>query len=138
MRVDSLNNLNLHDSELLKVVIDTGDPSLVILYLNYIEDYEAVSTSHKRLIFHDCLKVLIDANFGLLTPDSLRTGHELQQSSNLDEVKAKLQHARIPVSDDLTHFYLETNSTGSMFNIIARWVELEDIPSSTEGVRNLK
>ena len=121
----SLSELNLHDSELIDFVMPAGESSDVIVHLDYIEDYETLRTAKKSLVFTGCVKVLIDANL-LVTPDSLRTGHELQNSSLLNEVKQKLAKSGFPGSDQLRHFYLETNSNATIFNFIAQSVDLQE------------
>lgn len=121
----SLSELNLHDSEFAGFVMPVDGSSDVTIHLDYIEDYETLRTAKKSLVFRGCVKVLIDANL-IVTPDSLRTGHELQNSSLLNEVKEKLAKSGFPGSDQLRHFYLETNSNATIFKLIAQTVDLQE------------
>ena len=89
MLIDSLSNINLHDSELVNVIIE-NPRSRLIMHLLYVEDYKTMRTSQKRLLFSGCMKALIDLNLGVLTPDSLRTGHEIEQSAIIDELKEEI------------------------------------------------
>src|SRR6266571_3385852 len=123
MRVNSLTELNLHDSDLIDFVMPVDDSSEVVIHLDYIDDYQTLRTAKRSLVFSGCVKVVIDANL-LVTPDSLRTGHELKNSSMLSEVKEKLTKSGFPAPDELKHFYLETNSNASIFNVIAESVDL--------------
>jgi hypothetical protein len=124
MRITSLSDLNLHDSEVIDFVIRNDQSSEAILYLDYIEDYETLNTSKKRLVFRGCVKVIVDANL-LVTPDSLRTGYEIESSEILDDIKTRLARVGIPMPNILKHFYLETNSNASVFNVIAETIDLE-------------
>jgi len=50
MLIDSLSNINLHDSELVTVIIENPQ-SRLIMHLLYVEDYKTMRTSQKRLVF---------------------------------------------------------------------------------------
>lgn len=126
MLVDSLNDLNVHDSDLLDVIIENAESGRVTMRLVYIEDYTTLRTSPKKLVFMGCVKALMDLRFGLTAPDSLRTGHEIERSAILDELREHFEGSGIPLAPNLRHFYLETNSTASTFHIIAESVALED------------
>jgi hypothetical protein len=123
MRIASLTDLNLHDSELIDFVI-RNESSEVIVHLDYIEDYDTLHTSKKSLVFRGCVKVTVDANM-VVAPDSLRTGYELESSEILNDVKKKFARVGIPIPNHLRHFYLETNSNASILNVIAEFVDLE-------------
>jgi hypothetical protein len=125
MRIASLSDLNLHDSELIDFVIRNDETSVVIVHLDYIEDYETLRTSKKSLVFRGCVKVIVDANL-VVSPDSLRTGYELESSEILDDIKNKFSRVGIPIPNYLKHFYLETNSNASVLNVIAESVDLEE------------
>src|SRR5262245_6439706 len=106
MSMTSLIDLNLHDSRLLGFFLYGEDSSEVIMRLAYIEDYETLRTSDRRLVFSGCVKVVVDA-YVLATSDSLRTGYEVENSPMLAEVKLELERSGFPDFGSLKHFYVE-------------------------------
>ena len=46
--VSSIRDLNLHDSELLDVVVKMDE---ITMHLDYIEDYETMKCTHRDLVF---------------------------------------------------------------------------------------
>jgi len=60
--VHSIRDLNLHDSELLEIVIKTDE---VTMRLSYIEDYETMRCSRRDLIFRGCTEMSLKINGGI-------------------------------------------------------------------------
>jgi UDP-galactopyranose mutase len=126
MIIKSLCDINLHDSELLGIRIDkvNGDADRIILDLNYIEDYETARMCLKELVFTGCMKAMFNLNFGVLTPDSLKGGFEVEESDLVKEVMAVFSRMNVGYQKELRHFQLETIATASRINIVAERVEL--------------
>ncbi len=126
MTVLSLSDLNLHDSELLEIVVDrvNRDADRITLRLDYIEDYESMRTTEKRLVFSGCVKAVFDMNFKVATPDSVNVGTEIVPSSLLEATREKLRKAGLTIDNAVRHFRIETNTTGSALDILAEKVEI--------------
>lgn len=103
MQVASIHNLNLHDSDLLEVVV-AGDE--VVLVLDYIEDYESMRCAKRRLVLRDCREVSIHMNLAYASPNSILKGDESP-------------------FDGLRRVRIETNTTGSVIEVVTSSVELE-------------
>ncbi len=133
MNVESLCGLNMHDSELLELIIDRVDKKadLIVLVLNYIEDYESMSVSRKKLAFYGCYKAVLDMNFGVIAEESINTGYEIEDSILLDELTLDFAKVGINLVGKLKHFRIETNSTGSVIDIVAERVELLDVMTAS-------
>ena len=48
MKITHFNDLNMHDSEIKSMTIWPGGD--IVIYLTYIEDYDTMITSQKKLI----------------------------------------------------------------------------------------
>lgn len=119
MIVEFFEDLNWHDSELIKIEIDEQDR--VILHIKYIEDYESFNTKIRFLVFERCLKVIVDANFGVASSNSILFGKEVLNSDLLQDVVKKWEKINSS-TNKLRHFFIETNTTNSKINIIAEEV----------------
>lgn len=126
---NSLTELNLHDSDLIdfKVIrAAENETDRIELYLDYIMDYDTLERKRVRLVFNDCFQANLKLNFNICPPDSILTGDEIHKSNMLEEVKlkwGKISHAHIGLDkkiDSLKHYRIEMNTTGSVFDIIAR------------------
>jgi len=73
MIVSSINDLNLHDSEILKVKI--VDDKIVLL-LDYIEDYESMRCAARQLIFSGCTEARFQINPSDASPNSIQYASE--------------------------------------------------------------
>ncbi len=100
--VNSIRNLNLHDSELIEIVIKMDE---VTMLLDYIEDYETMKCSRKHLIFRGCTEMSLKINGGYASPDSILDGDEFP-------------------SDRGRKVRIETNTTASVIEITASEIEL--------------
>lgn len=130
MVINSIEDLNLHDSELIKLEIDGEDR--VILQINYIESYEAFNTSLKFLVFEECLKVIVDANFGVASPNSILLGKEIANSDLLQNEIKKWEKIHSSTKK-LRHFFIETNTTNTKIDIIAEKVLFLDKMTNTSN-----
>lgn len=130
MNVKSLDALNLHDSELIKIEISqtNGYQDRVILYLDYIDNYQTFGSTTKLLVFEQCWKVILDLNFGVAPPISILLGKELEDTELLRETSIVLGKINPDSLEKIKHFYIETISTNSKINIIAEDVLLLDTP----------
>ncbi len=100
--VRSIRDLNLHDSELVDVVIKMDE---VTMHLDYIEDYETMKCTHRKLIFRGCTEVFLKINPGYAPPDSILSGEEFSSERG--------RKVRI-----------EMNTTASVIEIVANEIEL--------------
>ena len=100
--IDCVRDLNLHDSELLDVVVRLDE---VTMHLNYIEDYETMRTNRRRLVFRGCSRISFIINPGYAPPDSILLG---------DESKA----------EEGRKIRIEMNTTASVIEITAKDVVL--------------
>lgn len=116
----------MHDSELLKIVIDrvNKDANRVQLHLDYIEDYTTMKSSAKTIVFSGCVKAVFDMNFNVATPDSLKGGFEIEPSPLLEAAKARMLKSGLEIARTVKHFRIETNSTGSIIDILAEQLDL--------------
>ncbi len=73
MIVSCIRDLNLHDSELLEVVVKKDE---VVMVLDYIEDYETTKCSVRRLIFRGCTEATFRLNPHDASPNSIQFGDE--------------------------------------------------------------
>lgn len=96
--IECIRDLNLHDSELLDVVVKLDE---VTMHLDYIEDYETMKTARRSLVFCGCSRVFFAINPGYASPDSILQGDE----SN---------------SADGRKFRIEMNTTASVIEITAK------------------
>lgn len=101
MTITSIQELNLHDSVLLGVVI-IGDK--VIIELDYIDDYESMHCSNRKLCFRDCSSISLHMNFAYATPNSILKGEETMH-------------------EGLRKICIEMNTTGDTIEVIAASVE---------------
>ena len=126
MTVHSLTDLNLHDSELLEITIDRvdRDADRITLRINYIEDYDSMRITEKRLIFSRCVKAIFDINFKVATPDSVNKGCEIAPSALLESTLGRLRKVGLTIDKVVKHFRIETNTTGSVLDILAEEVEI--------------
>ena len=102
MIVHSINDLNLHDSELLEVVIKLDE---VTLRLDYIEDYETMRCANRELVFRGCSETAVKMNPGYASPDSILGGNESPH-----DLGRKVR--------------IEMNTTAAIIEIVAREIEL--------------
>lgn len=100
--VHSIRDLNLHDSELLEIVIKMDE---VTMRLSYIEDYETMRCSRRDLIFRECTEISLKINGRYAPPDSILVGDEFP-------------------SDHGRRVRIETNTTASVIEITASEIEL--------------
>jgi len=100
--VSSIRDLNLHDSELLDVVVKMDE---VTMHLDYIDDYETMKCSRRDLVFRKCSNVAFKINPGYAPPDSILLGDE-------------------SASDEGRKIRIELNTSASVIEITAKEVEL--------------
>jgi hypothetical protein len=126
MNVNSLTDLNLHDSDLLEIVVDRANRAAdqITLRLDYIEDYESMRTTEKRLVFSDCVKAIFNMNFKVSTPDSVDRGFEVVPSALLEATRENLGKIGLVLDGAVKHFRIEMNTTGSHLDILAENVEI--------------
>jgi hypothetical protein len=111
MIVDTIGNLNMHDSELLRILIERTDITMLI---NYIDDYETQKTSRKTLIFRDCTNFVMKTHLGYASPDSILGAKEI-------------------TIDRERRISIETNTTATTIEIIANLIELVDDSEATNA-----
>lgn len=103
MQVANIHDLNLHDSALLEVVV-AGDE--VVLVLDYIEDYESMRCSKRKLLLRKCREASMHMNLAYASSNSILKGEE-SASGGFRKVR------------------IETNTTGSVIEVVASFVEFE-------------
>lgn len=104
MVVTSIDDLNLHDSELIEVLVD-GDN--VVMVLDYVDDYETMKCSRKRLVFSGCTEAHFKINPGYASPNSILCGDE-SRFGNQRKVR------------------IEMNTTAAVIELVAAEIELVD------------
>ncbi|MCE0484994.1 MAG: hypothetical protein LV479_12250 [Methylacidiphilales bacterium] len=106
MIVNSISDLNMHDSELLRVLIERTE---VTMFLDYIEEYDPLKSSPKKLVFRECTNLVLTTHLGYASPDSILAAEEI----NLGSSGRK--------------FRITTNTTATTIEIIANIIELIDV-----------
>jgi hypothetical protein len=100
--VSSICDLNLHDSELLDVVVKMDE---VTMHLDYIEDYETMKCTRRDLVFRKCSNVVFKINSGYAPPDSILFGDE-------------------SASEEGRRIRIKLNTSASVIEITAKEIEL--------------
>ena len=118
-----LNDLNLHDSALLELIVGVPPDDGVRIRLDYIESYATQEVRARELVFTNCWRVDMRLNYGVLNRDSIMDASEIPNSPLVDAVSQTL--ARMGVTPpNLRHFRIETAITASVLDIVAQDVEL--------------
>ena len=126
MKVDKIEGLNMHDSVIMELrVARQGDTSdTVDIRLKYIDDYDTMETSYRLLRFSGCYKLHCDINFGVDSPDSILKTERVESSELIQKVKMKFPLIREQLSSALNHYRIETSTSGSTIDLVAKQVEL--------------
>jgi hypothetical protein len=101
-QINSIRDLNLHDSELMDVIIKMDD---VIMHIDYIEDYETMRCCQRSLIFRECSQVSFKINSGYAPPDSILVADET-------------------VSEHGRKIRIEMNTSATVIEIVAQKIEM--------------
>lgn len=104
MVVASIHDLNIHDSELIEVLVNKDN---VVMLLDYIDDYETMKCSRKRLVFSGCSEAHFKINPDYASPNSILRGDE-SQVGNQRKVR------------------IEMNTTAAVIEVMAAEIELID------------
>jgi hypothetical protein len=125
--MNNFNQMNFHDSTILEILLDKKEERItrVVIKLAYIIDYTNINAAPKRLIFQNCYKIMMDINAGIVAPESIREGYEVENSEIIDSFKNQFVKTGIPLPI-LKHFHILTAATSSNIDILAEWVELVD------------
>lgn len=123
MKPDKIYDLNLHDSVIKEIVIHRAGDQIdtITFYLKYIENYKTAETTDKLLEFSECYTLHADMNFGCKSPDSILEATVIDQSDLVKKVEnlfAKIGGQLRSLG--LKHYRIETNTTGSIIDIVAR------------------
>lgn len=128
MNIENIDLLNLHDSDLISICIQTtvdGDENIV-LHLNYLNDYESFLTAPKVLIFEKCWGAKCSLNFRVQGPDSIDSAIETVESIWIEEIRERYGRMAIIANGPLRHFVIRTSTTGSELSIVAERLRLSD------------
>jgi hypothetical protein len=81
----TFSDLNLHDSSVLglNLTLDRNEPESFEIFLRYIENYETLRTSRRRMAFTDCRKVRIEGHLGFVRGNSILSGEVIEHSDLL-------------------------------------------------------
>jgi hypothetical protein len=129
MGTDRICDLNLHDSAIKEIVIHRAGDRIdtVAFRLEYIEDYKTAETTNRILEFSGCFSFRADLNFGYAPPDSILEATVVSQSELVQKVEKSFgRMTGKPQSLDLKHYRIETSTTGSVIDIVARDFKLTD------------
>ena len=128
MIVENISSINLHDSELTSIGIQTTDEGdeNISLQLDYILDYESFNSQKQVLTFIRCWAAKFDMHFRYSGPDRIHSSTETDSSRFIDEVRNKYATAKIVPSSRLRHFIITTGLTGSQFDIVAEELMLSE------------
>ncbi len=129
MSETKLEDLNLHDSEILSIAVRFVEPGLrqVDVILDYIEEYQPVRTSKKVLRFLDCYKLLLDLNLDIVAPESILDGSIIEQSPVVEGLDEELRKIGGFVPRSLKHFRIRTNSSGGTVDVLSTGLSLVDV-----------
>ena len=121
-------DLNLHDSEILAISVKylETDRKQIELVLDYVENYDQLRTSRKTLCFLDCYKVKLELNLDIVAPESILDGSVVKSSSDVSQIAAKLEKIGGSVPESLTHYRIETSSSGGTIDILSTGFSLLD------------
>jgi hypothetical protein len=129
MSTNEIADLNLHDSVItcIKVIRSGTNIDDTDFHLKYVEDYDTMEMSNKILRFSGCYKLTMDVNFGCASPDSILSAVTVSPSEVLTKiVEGFEQKANEPFSFSLKHYRIETSTTSSRVDIVAREMHLLD------------
>lgn len=129
MNIDDIASLNLHDSELISVLVmttDEGDEN-ISLRLNYLIDYESFESVPKALIFEGCWSSTLKMNFRVQRPDSILSAEEMIDSDFINEIRNRWSSIGFPQTTILRHFVITTSLSGSRLDIVAEKLRLCDM-----------
>jgi hypothetical protein len=116
--IEDFNDLPWHDASLVSVYIDRRNPGhcdevrIRVRWPN-----ENVQT----LVFFDCFAFSAKMNFGIIANESILDANEYVDHERLDELKRKLHHISSYIAD-LKYYVIETNSTGGVLEIFAKYI----------------
>jgi hypothetical protein len=128
MIVENISSLNLHDSELMSIMIQTTDQGdqNILLQLDYILDYESFDTQKRVLTFIRCWGAKLDMHFRYSGSDRIYESTETDDSQFIDEVRNKYAMANIIPTSRLRHFVITTGLSGSQVDIIAEELSIDE------------
>ncbi|MBT9096598.1 hypothetical protein KFZ76_02585 [Methylovulum psychrotolerans] len=109
------NQLMWHDSELCHIAIDRKDPGNND---NVVVDVQWQNGEFATLIFEDCYELEMRMNFGVIAPETILQASAVDQSIELDRIKAKWRGIGVDLNG-LRCFEILTNSTASIFRVYA-------------------
>ena len=118
------DELPWHDAVLLGIGVDRTSPGnrdeLTI-------DVGWPDGARERVRFHDCYQVDLQLNFGVLGPDSVRSGDQEAAGPELSELQDAWARSGVDLGS-LTIYRITTNVTASRLVIVARSFSLERPP----------
>jgi len=127
MGKDKIYDLNLHDSVIKEIVIHRAGDQIdtVTFHLDYIEDYKTSETTNRILEFSECFAFYADLNFGYAPPDAILDAKVVSRSELIQKIENSFEKMTCkPQSLGLKHYHIETSTTGSVIDIVARNVKL--------------
>ena len=121
MIVESISSLNLHDSELMSIIVQTTDEGdeNISLHLDYVLDYGSFNTQKRVLTFVRCWGAKLDMHFRYSGSDRIYSSIETNSSRFIDDVRNRYATANIIPTSRLRHFVITTGLSGSQLDIIA-------------------
>lgn len=100
MEINDINSLNLNDSDITEIRVNSSYE--VEVFLNLITSYETQATEPCLLVFQDCQSALLDLKLAYSGPNSILRGSQARRE------------------DGFVEYEIETNTTASKIRVIAR------------------
>ena len=132
MDVTKFKDLNLHDSEILSIIVKYVSPDIrqVDLLLDYIDCYQPLKTSKKVLRFYGCYKIRLNLNLDVIAPESILEGKVIQPSALRQHHENQLRKVGGSLPESLKHFQVITNSIAGTLDVLSTGVDLLDADST--------
>jgi hypothetical protein len=121
----TFSDLNLHDSSVLglNLTLDRNEHESFEIFLRYIENYETLRTSRRRMAFTDCREVRIEGHLGFVRGNSILSGEVIEHSDLLAQTYSAWE--KLWPRRAWKHFRLLTN-TRTKIDVVAGGFEFED------------
>ena len=120
--IEEFNQLPWHDAVLADMRIDRRDPG----HQDRVELAVSWPDGRKqRLVFDDCYRLRTDMNFGVIAPESIDSATAEVNTADISELVEKWRAIGAEI-EGLARFEIRTSSTGSVIQVFAKSLRLED------------
>lgn len=109
-----------HDTKITRVVLDRSNPGIVDKLELFLENDEFGSFC---AIFLDVWRLTEQWNFGICADETIRCATEAESHPSIEELRRTWENLGANL-DDIRFYRIETNSTASIIEILARRFEV--------------